>query len=74
MKDFKEMTPIELNVLLNKVNENHLMIKANIKKLTHEVDEKEIEINQNLEKLKTIEDKYVEIMAVLMEKQGNNVQ
>jgi hypothetical protein len=69
MKDFKEMTPIELNVLLNKVNENHLMIKANIKKLTHEVDEKEIEINQNLEKLKTIEDKYVEIMAVLMEKQ-----
>ena len=74
MKDFKEMTPIELNVLLNKVNENHLMLKANIKKLTHEVDEKEIEINSNLEKLKTIEDKYVEIMAVLMEKQGNNVQ
>ena len=68
------MTPIELNVLLNKVNENHLMLKANIKKLTHEVDEKEIEINSNLEKLKTIEDKYVEIMAVLMEKQGNNVQ
>ena len=74
MKDFKEMTPIELNVLLNKVNENHLMIKGIIKKLTHEVDEKEKEINQNLEKLKTIEHKYVEIMGVLMEKQGNNVQ
>jgi len=69
MKELNEMTPIELNHLLNKVNENHLMIKNNIKNLTHEVDEKEIEINKNLETLKTIELKYVEIMGTLVEKQ-----
>lgn len=70
MKELTEMTPIELNVLINKANENHSMIKSNITKLTHEIDEKEIEINKNLEILKTIEDKYVEIMAILMEKQN----
>lgn len=69
MKDLAEMTPIELNVMLNKITETHLIIKSNIIKLTHEIDEKELEINENLKSLKLIEDEYVKIMSVLMEKQ-----
>lgn len=69
MKELNEMTPIELNVLLNKVNENHEIIKSHINALTYEIDEKEIEINKKLDKLKTLEDKYVEIMSILMSKQ-----
>ena len=69
MKELKDMTPIELNVLLNKAKENHEIIKGSIKKLTYEVDEKEIEINEYLEKLKNIENKYVDIFAVLATKQ-----
>ena len=70
MKDFKEMTPIELNVLVNKVNENHEMIKVEILKSLSEVDDLKKIINSKLNIMKNLEYKYVEIMGILMEKQS----
>lgn len=69
MKELNEMTPIELNVLINKAKENHDIIKSRIIGLTHEVDEKVIEINKYIENFKIIENKYVELMGVLISKQ-----
>ncbi len=69
MKDFKEMTPIELNSLANKTKENHELIKTKIRTLLDEVEEKETEINNSLKILENIESKYVELMEVLLSKQ-----
>ena len=69
MKDFKDMTPIELNNLVNKTKENHEIIKTNILNLLDEVNELKKHINSKLKMMEGLEDKYVEMMEVLMEKQ-----
>lgn len=69
MKDYKDMTPIELNHLLNKVKEDHELIKTKIREGLDTVEKLEVEINQNIKLLGEVEAKYVEIMAILMEKQ-----
>ena len=71
MKDYNDMTPIELNHLVNKVKENHDLIKSRIKDKLSEVEKLEIDINTDIEKLGNIEQKYVEIMGILMQKQSN---
>ena len=68
MGDYKKMTPIELNVLINKTKGDHENIKSNIKKLLDEVDAKGIEINKNFEQLENVESKYVQLINVLIDK------
>ncbi len=69
MKDLKEMTPIELNVLINKTNENHEITKIKIYELLDEVSKLKEEINSKLEIITNLEDKYVKLMEILIEKQ-----
>ncbi len=69
MKDLKEMTPIELNVLISKTNENHEMTKIKIYELLDEVSKLKDEINSKLEIITNLEDKYVKLMEILIEKQ-----
>jgi len=69
MKDLNEMTPIELNILVNKINENHQMVRDEIYKSLDQVDDLKKTINSKLIIMKNLEDKYVEIMGVLMSKQ-----
>jgi sensor domain CHASE-containing protein len=68
MKDLKDMTPIELNHLVNKVKENHDLIKSKIKNKLSQVEKLEGEINIEIEKLSKLEEQYVEMMALLIEK------
>lgn len=70
MKKREEMTPIELKALINKNVENHEQVKSEVIKLTHDVDKIEKTINNRLDAMKKYEDEYVELMAVLMSKQG----
>lgn len=70
MKDFKDMTPIELNVLVNKAKENHDIVKKNIYGLLDEIKNMEDQINSKLKNLETLESNYVELMSALMEKQS----
>lgn len=69
MEDYHKMTPIELNVLINKIKDEHETIKLNIRKLLDEIDSKGNEVNGNIETLKDVEEKYVQLMGILMEKQ-----
>lgn len=69
MKEYKDMTPIELNTLVNKVKENHDLVKFNIKDRLDQFEKLEVEINNEIKKLGKLEEQYVEIMAILMEKQ-----
>jgi hypothetical protein len=69
MKDYKDMTPIELNNLVTKVKENHEFIKKRINDKLTDVEKLEVEINKDLNLLDGLEKKYVELMGVLMEKQ-----
>ena len=69
MENLKEMTPIELNVLIIKIKEEHEKIKSNVRTLLDEIDSKGDEINVNLEILDKVEERYVQLMGVLMEKQ-----
>ena len=73
MKKFEEMTPIELKVLINKTEENHTLVKEKIVELTYEVDSLEVQINDYLDKMHFIEGRYVEMMGVLMSKQGKPI-
>ena len=68
MKELKDMTPIELNHLVNKVKENHDLIKSKIKDKLSQVEKLEGEINIEIEKLSKLEEQYVEMMALLIEK------
>ena len=76
MEEYKNMTPIELNVLINKTKDEHESLKSTINQLLDEVDEKKkeieikgVEINKNFELLKQIENKYVDLISILMDKQ-----
>jgi hypothetical protein len=69
MRDFKEMTPIELNILVNKTNENYELTKSNIYELLDKVNELKKDINSKLKIMEGLEFKYVEMMQVLIEKQ-----
>ena len=70
MKDFNEMTPIELNVLINKINENHELLKSEVKSLTYDIDDIEKKINKKINSISDLEEKYVELMGILMSKQN----
>ena len=69
MKDFNEMTPIELNVLINKTNENQEFIKKSILSQLDQVNELKKDINSKLKIMDGLEEKYVKIMDILIEKQ-----
>ena len=70
MKDFNEMTPIELNVLINKINENHELLKSEVKSLTYDIEDIEKKINKKINSISDLEEKYVELMGILMSKQN----
>ena len=70
MKDFNEMTPIELNVLINKINENHELLKSEVKSLTYDIEDIEKKINEKMKSIGNLEEKYVELMGILMSKQN----
>lgn len=68
MEDYKNMTAIEINHLINKTKDKHEEIKSNIKKMLFETDELEKKINKSLLELQSVEEKYVELVSVLINK------
>lgn len=70
MKKLEDMTPIELKHLIDKNVEKHNLIKKEIIDYTFEVDKIKNKIDEGFDKLKGLENEYVELMGVLMSKQG----
>lgn len=68
MENYKNMTPIELNVLINKTKDSHEEIKSNIKTLLDQLNNLETNINEKIKELDKTESEYVELMSILMEK------
>ena len=69
MEKYEDMTPIELNVLINKTKERQEIIKSEILIHLDEIKFHENKINSELEEMKEVEDKYVNLISVLMSKQ-----
>jgi hypothetical protein len=62
MENLSGYTPTELLKMGNDLGNEHATIKETITKKTYQIEELEGEINELLEKLETVEKKYVEII------------
>lgn len=71
MENYDDLSPIELNVLINKTKEIHENIKKEIKDLLSQVDELSVDINNKIKLLESTEEKYVELISILVEKTKN---
>lgn len=71
MENYKKLTPIELNKIINDVKKQHDDKKIEINNKLNEVDEMEKSINENIKELGELESKYVELISILMEKSEN---
>lgn len=69
MKNLDDMTPIELNVLINKNKEKHDNLKNEIILLLGDINKIEEQINYKIDSLVESEDYYIKLMEALMKKQ-----
>lgn len=64
-KDYSELSMIELNNKIISIKTNHEIVKERILAEINEVDELEIKINDDLQKLRIYEDEYIKLIDEL---------
>lgn len=64
-KDYSELSMIELNNKIISTKTNHEIVKERILAEINEVEELEIKINDDLQKLRIYEDEYIKLIDEL---------